>query len=115
MTSPIIVSDREFATWQAEQARLIAADAGAGPDWIDQVLARLDVHGLPHVNGGPGIVGSCCPVCSPELLPFGTAYARIPMVIQFVSSGVRFICRDGCDEHEISAALDAPPRARSSA
>lgn len=111
----MIVSDGEVATWEAEQARRVAADAGTGPDWIDQVLSRLDVHGLPHVYGGPGIVGSCCPVCPPELLPFGTAYARIPMVVQFVTGGVRFTCRDGCDEREISAALDAPPRARSSA
>lgn len=79
------------------------------PDWIDRVLTRLDVHGLPHEYGGPGVVGSVCPLCPPELGI--TRYWRIPMRIDFLPNGVRFICRDGCDERDISAALARAPGA----
>lgn len=74
-------------------------------DGIDRMLALLEANGLPVVYGGPGTVGSTCPLCPPQLGPFGTRYIAESMVLQFGDGAVRIRCLGGCRQTDILNAL----------
>lgn len=80
------------------------------PDLITRVVNRLEVHGLPVEYGGPGLVGSSCPLCPPEPVGVVPTLMRVQMVVEFTPAGVYYHCRKGCDPEQINTVLAGSPK-----